>query len=249
MIRALGLALSLALAPCHSVSAQTLSGSGTPVMDGVVDNLEWANADSQIFVVNLPGGDVTGGALKVMNDATNLYLGFVIVYNDDLIDVSVQFDANGDGDTHTPGDDSIGFTTTSGTVRDVYSTANSALFDTNDGGTLDVVGATSTNAVSTHIEISHPLDGGDTGHDIAVGPGDLLPFYAMVRLFPCCTDSFYPGPVAGIEAQIQIVPEASSGSVVALASLLGLARASRRVRPSRAPSQMANLIRCDPRST
>lgn len=222
------LLLVLAWTIAAPVSAQILSGSGTPVMDGVVDNLEWANADSQIFVVNLHDGDVTGGALKVMNDANNLYLGFVIVYNDDLIDVSVQFDANGDGDTHTPGDDSIGFTTTTGVVRDVYSTANSALFDTDDGGTLDVVGATATTSISTHIEISHPLDGGDAGHDIAVGPGEFLPFYAMVRLFPCCTDSFYPGPVAGIEAQIFVVPEAASGSVAALATLLGFAEARRR---------------------
>jgi hypothetical protein len=228
MTRALGLGLCLALAPCLSASAQILSGSGTATIDGVIEAAEWAGADAPIFIVDVPGGDIAGASLSVMNDATNLYLGLIVVYKVDLIDLSVYFDASGDGDTHTAGDDSIGFTTVTNAVRDNFNTAGSSFFDTSDGGTLDVVGATSTTSIATHIEISHPLDGGDTGHDLAVGPGELLPFYAMVRLFPCCTDSFYPGPVAGIEAQIQIVPEATSGSAVALAALAGLARARRR---------------------
>ncbi len=162
-----------------------------------------------------------------MNDATNLYLGFVVIYKDDLIDVSVNFDASGDGETLTVGDDAIGFTTTSSAVRDNYVAMGTAPFDTSDGGTLDVVGAWSTTSIATQIELSHPLRG-DAGHDIDVGPDDLLAFFATIRLFPCCTDSFSPGPVGGIEAQIQIVPEAMSGSAAALAALLGCARSRRR---------------------
>lgn len=235
MTRVRGLALFSALtcAIVAPASAQTLSGSSTPVIDGVVDNLEWAGADSEIFVVKLPGGDVTGGAFKVMNDATNLYLGFVIVYNDDLIDVSVNFDASGDGDTLGVGDDAIGFTTTSSLARDNFYTANTGDFDTNDSGTLDVIGATSVSESATYIELSHPLDSGDAGHDIAVGPGELLPFYVTVRLFPCCMDSFYPGSAAGIEAQILIAPEATSGSTTALAALLGFAFRDARRRSAR----------------
>lgn len=208
--------------------AQTLSGHGTAVIDGVIDNAEWADADAPIFLVNRPGGgSPIGAALYVMNDATNLYLGFVILYLDDLIDVSLAFDASGDGQTGTVGDDSIGFATMTNAVRDNFVGPSTADFDTNGGGTLDVVAATSTTTVSTYIEMSHPLRSGDTGHDIDVGPGDLLAFYAQIRLFPCCTDSFYPGPVAGIEAQIQIVPEATSGSAAALVVLFGFARSRR----------------------
>lgn len=221
------LLLALAWLIAAPASAQILSGSGTAVIDGVIDSEEWAGADAPIFIVDLPGGDIAGAALHVMNDATNLYLGLVVVYKDDLIDLSVYFDANDDGNAGGAGDDAIGFTTVSNLARDNYFTGTSGLFDTSDGGTLDVVGATSTTSIATQIEISHPLDGGDAGHDIAVGPGDLLGFYAMIRLFPCCTDSFYPGPVGGIDAQIQIVPEATSGSAAALA-VLGFALARRR---------------------
>jgi len=214
--------LALCIAACAiaaPASAQTLSGRGTATIDGVIDDPEWSDAGAALFVVDEPGGDGALAGIYVMNDATNLYLGFTIGYQDDLIDVFVPFDASGDGETLTPGDDAIGFTTTSGVVRDLYVPAGSPNFDTNDGGTLDVVGATSTTELTTQIEISHPLDGGDTGHDIAVGPGELLPFYATIRLFPCCTDSFYPGPVAGIEAQILIAPEAGAGSTGMLAAL------------------------------
>jgi hypothetical protein len=225
------LLLALAWTIAAPASAQTLSGYGTAVIDGVIENQEWVDAGAALFLVNEPGGESALAGIYVMNDATNLYVGFTIGYKEDLIDASLQFDASGDGETLTAGDDAIGFTTTSGVVRDLYY-GSSPDFDTNQGGTLDVVGATSTTELTTQIEISHPLDGSDAVHDIAVAPGELLPFYATIRLFPCCTDSFYPGPAAGIEAQIQIAPEATSGAAAALAGLLGLARA-RRHRSSR----------------
>lgn len=216
------IALALACAIAAPASAQTLSGHGTAVIDGVIDNQEWADADAPLFLVDLPGGGTAAAAIYVMNDATNLYLGFVILYLEDLIDVGISFDASGDGETGTVGDDSIGFATMTNAVRDNFVGPSTADFDTNDGGTLDVVAATSTTTVSTYIELSHPLRGGDTSHDIDVEPGDILPFYAQIRLFPCCTDTFYPGPAAGIEAQIQIVPEPGAAAL-ALGALLGIA--------------------------
>ncbi len=216
--------LALACTITAPASAQILSGSGTAVIDGVIDHSEWSDADAPIFLVDLPGGGTAAAALYVMNDAANLYFGFAIVYNDDLIDVSLSFDATGDGETGGTGDDAIGFATVSEAVRDNFRTVSSGLFDTDDGGTLDVVGATTATATATYIELSHPLDSGDAGHDIAVGPGELLPFYATLRLFPCCTDTFYPGPVAGIEAQILIAPEATSGSAAAFAALFAMHR-------------------------
>lgn len=226
-LRAAGTSLlALACMIAAPASAQTLSGNGTAVIDGVIENAEWVDAGAALFLVDEPGGESALAGIYVMNDATNLYVGFTIGYKEDLIDVSVQFDASGDGETLTAGDDAIGFAT-NGAVRDLYY-GSSPDFDTNYGGTLDVVGASSTTDLTTQIEISHPLDGSDAGHDIAVAPGELLPFYAMIRLFPCCTDSFYPGPVAGIEAQIQIAPEATSGSTAAFAALLGFVRSRRR---------------------
>jgi hypothetical protein len=196
------------------------------VIDGVIDNAEWADAAAPLFLVDVPGGGTTQAAFYVMNDATNLYIGLVVVYLDSGIDLSVSFDASGDGDTLGSGDDGIGFYSGSGLPRDGYWTATTAPSDTSGGGTLDVVGASSTTAVSTYIEISHPLDSGDMGHDIAVGEDDLVAFFAQIRLFPGSVDSFYPGPVAGIEAQI-LVPEAEAGASSGLVMLVlcGLVRA------------------------
>lgn len=224
------LLLALAWMIAAPASAQILSGSGTAVIDGVIDSEEWADADAPIFLVDLPGGDVAGAALYVMNDATNLYLGLAVVYAGGAVDLSVELDASGDGATVGAGDDAIGYSTGSGIARDNFRTGISAPFDTSGGGTLDVVGDHSTSASATWIEIAHPLSGSDTAHDIDVGGGDFLPFYVRIGLSgePDDAISFYPGPAAGIEAQIQIVPEATSGSAAALAALLGCARSRRR---------------------
>lgn len=215
------LALVMTFAVASPGAALILSGTGTAVIDGVIDNVEWAGADAPIFQIDKPGGGTVNGSLFVMNDATNLYIALVVVYLDGGIDLSVEFDASGDGETLGAGDDDIGFNTSSGTARDGYRTASTAPSDTSGGGTLDVIGAWSTTAVSTYIEISHPLDSGDVGHDIAVGPSELLPFFAQIRLAPGSVDTFYPGPSAGIEAQIEIVPEPGAGASAALA-LLGV---------------------------
>ncbi len=50
--------LALAWMIAAPASSQILSGSGTAVIDGVIDNEEWADADAPIFLVDLPGGGI-----------------------------------------------------------------------------------------------------------------------------------------------------------------------------------------------
>jgi hypothetical protein len=55
----------------------SLSGLGTPAVDGVLDTGEWDAAGRFDFTVSRPpeeGGGTTAATLYVMNDATNLYL-------------------------------------------------------------------------------------------------------------------------------------------------------------------------------
>lgn len=197
--------------------AQVLAGFGTAVIDGFIDNEEWIDAAAPLFLVDTPGGD-EGAALYVMNDATNLYFGLVVVYLDGAVDLSLEFDASGDGETLTADDDAIGCYSLNDAARDGYRTVSTAPSDVSGGGTIDVSCASSTTAVSTYIEMSHPLDSGD-GRDIAVGPGATLPFFASIRVFPGAHDTYYPGPGAGIEAQIEIVPEPTSAASAALVSV------------------------------
>ena len=216
MKRALA-ALALAVGAAPPSPAQTLSGFGTAVIDGFIGNDEWASASAPLFLVDTPGG-TEGGALYVMNDATNLYVGLVVVYLGGAVDLSVELDASGDDETLTAGDDAIGCYSLNDAARDVYRIESSAPSDASGGGTVDVSCASATTAVSTYIEMSHPLDSGD-GRDIAVGLGALLPFFASIRVFPGSHDSYYPGPAAGIEAQIEIVPEVGFAASAAFACL------------------------------
>lgn len=212
------LALLGACAVAAPATAQVLSGTGTAVIDGVIDNQEWIDAAAPLFLVNTPGG-TEGAALYVMNDATNLYFGLVVVYLGGAVDLSVEFDASGDDETLTAGDDGIGCYSLNDAARDGYRTESMAPSDTSGGGSIDVACASSTTAVSTYIEMSHPLDSGD-GRDIAVGPGATLPFFASIRVFPGSHDTYYPGPGAGIEAQIEIVPEPTSAASAVLVSVV-----------------------------
>lgn len=222
------LALLGACAFAAPAFAQALSGTGTAVIDGVIDNQEWIDAAAPLFLADTPGGMETA-ALYVMNDATNLYFGLVIVYLGGAVDLSVEFDASGDDETLTAGDDGIGCYSLNDAARDGYRTESMAPSDTSGGGSIDVACASSTTAVSTYIEMSHPLDSGD-GRDIAVGPGAVLPFFASIRVFPGAHDTHYPGPAAGIEAQIEIVPEPGTAATGVL-SLLSLLALRPRVRP------------------
>lgn len=215
-MKTLWLALLTAFSIASAAPAQILSGTGTAVIDGFIGNDEWADAAAPSFPVTVPGGGTANGTLWVMNDATNLYIALSIVHLGDILNLAVFLDASGDGDTLGPGDDLIGYTTNTGVVQDLF-TGPSGGFDTSDGGTLDVVGASATTTVSTYLELSHPLDSGDLGHDIAVGPNDLVAFFAQISFLTDGATTFYPGPDSGIEAQIQIAPEPEAAASAAIA--------------------------------
>jgi hypothetical protein len=205
----------LAVVLAGAASAQPLAGTGTAEIDGDIGAAEWEDSATRLFTVNEPGAGVDLASISVMNDSTNLYFAFQIPYLGGGIDVTLYFDASGDGQTVTSGDDAIGFYTATGSVRDLFQLASTIDFDTQALGTNDVVAASSSNGVVREIELSHPLDSGDSqGKDISVGADDTLPFFAMIRL-PGPLDTFYPGPVAGIEAEILIVPEPEAGAATA----------------------------------
>jgi len=226
----IGIALMLALAVAAPAGSQVIqSGWGTAVVDGVLDSGEWATAAQPALQLNLPGGGTGIGALFVMNDATTLYIGLVAAYTGPSADLTVQFDASGDGQTLTMGDDAIGCHSVFLTPRDQFRTALTAPNDNAPGynATIDVECDATKDGVSTYIEISHPLDSGD-GRDIAVEPLDLLPFYAQIRLQSGSVDTFFPGPAAGDEAVLAIAaPEPTGVSSVVLGALALVARRRR----------------------
>lgn len=226
-MKAAVLALALGCALATPSPAQILSGSGTAVIDGVIDNTEWIDAAAPLFPVNTPGGTTPGG-LFVMNDATHLYLGLVVVYTDGIVDFGVEFDASGDQVLRGAGDDAIGLAS-NGSPRDAYRTVSTAPSDTSGGGTLDVVGAVHVGENSTTIELSHPLDGGDP-LDIAVAVDDLLRFGVRIAVFPGGYETHYPGPTPTESARIEIVPEPGSAPGAAVAGIASalLARGRRR---------------------
>lgn len=238
----IAIAAMLALGIAAPAGAQiTLSGWGTAVIDGVIDSEEWAGADQPALTLNMPGGGTGLGALFVMNDATTLYIALLAQYTGPAADLTVQFDASGDGQTLTNHDDAIGCNSSSKTARDTFRTATTAPSDSAPGynGTIDVECNATKDAVATYVEISHPLDSGDhcglaTGCDIAVEPLDLLPFYAQIRLQSGSVDTYFPGsydsvpPIDQVEAFIAITAPEPSGIAFASTALGSLAYLARR---------------------
>ena len=52
----------------------SLTGFGTPTIDGVIGAAEWSAASTVAIPVNRPRGGITPGTLYAMNDQNNLYL-------------------------------------------------------------------------------------------------------------------------------------------------------------------------------
>src|SRR5207247_7120473 len=52
----------------------SLSGFGTPAVDGVLSPGEWDGAGCSNLMANTPGGGTTPARVCAMNDATNLYV-------------------------------------------------------------------------------------------------------------------------------------------------------------------------------
>lgn len=182
-----------------------LTAYGTAVIDGVVDTKEWANAARMTFEVRQPsadGGGTTPAVLYVMNDKDNLYLAVMITRRELGGAVSVFFEFDNDGDcTREDGDDVFGVSAGRWQTASFYddyrytcpgSPAGSVGCGPGDTtviagfpapGTNDGAGDATNDGTYTMVEMSHPLDSGDDGHDFRLRQGDTVNYFLSVRLF------------------------------------------------------------------
>ena len=141
------------------------------VIDGTMGKGEWGGASMLPFVTSAPEGLVPA-TLFVSIDATNLYLAVRIQrpVGTDAVFVAFQFDTDNDGVPFETGDDAIWIDGTSGGTGFVDNFRLGTNFSTDvlGGGTSDGAAAIGGDLSTTVVEIRHPLNSGDSGHDIAL---------------------------------------------------------------------------------
>src|SRR3989449_1890536 len=192
----------------------------TPTIDGTFSSKEWQSSATIEFNITYNIGDrITPGVLYVMNDANNLYLGIKVKdtsFNQGDV-LEFFFDNNNTG-VMTKGDDVLQFdvnalmTSHIGFFDEFLNSYPAGLGQTEDravvGGTTDGTGAGSGDGQYNYLEISHPMNSGDKGHDISLKPGDT--FGLLVRYDDDGRiGSFWPGetpgtPVYSFRAQITL---------------------------------------------
>jgi hypothetical protein len=168
-----------------------LSGCGTATVDGAMSRGEWRHADSVGFVANVPGGGTTRARLFVMNDATNLYAAvrFARAAVDPGNSLALELDNDHDCVSEV-GDDALVMNPDIGGIVDDFRTDEPpcpagvlcGFRDVDHGGTNDGDGAFANDGAVTVYEISHPLDSGDAGHDVALGVGDRVGMSLSLRM-------------------------------------------------------------------
>jgi hypothetical protein len=166
----------IVIAPNHP----SVTGSGTATIDGVFNASEWANAGTLTFAANLPEGGTTQATLYAMNNRSNLFLAvrFARPSLDFANSVFFTFDNNHDGGFQ-PGEDEIFFDHTSPTpFRDRFQPTGD---DTSAGGSNDGAGARGNAAGFSVLEVSHPLNSGDT-HDFSLEPGNTVGFFLILNI-------------------------------------------------------------------
>jgi hypothetical protein len=182
----LGVIVLAAVGGAAAHNGISLTGSGTPVVDGVISPGEWDAAGSVSFTATVAGGPSVPGTLRVMNDATNLYLG-VSVREPVLGSTAFRFDNNHDGSGIEQGDDNlaIGFGVSPPGANKLADGTYSRLppcpagftcgfQDTELGGTTDGFGAFHVSGDEVDYEISHPLDSADNAHDFSLHAGSVV---------------------------------------------------------------------------
>jgi hypothetical protein len=185
--------------PAFSVYGPVLSGTGTATVDGVMGQSEWAGAATSeaTMLVNYPGFPGVG-ELSVMNDARTLYLGLRIPAPPSEFGlgggIGLHFDDNNNGVLDESGDDVLGMgfvgpdqiRATDGVELPCQDCGLLGLWDvadTDNGGTNDVVAATSYDAGFVTIEVAHPLDSHDP-NDIDLEAGDVGINFGFVLFGP-----------------------------------------------------------------
>lgn len=205
----------LVLAPAGQAHAPgvSLTGFGTPVIDGVFSPGEWAAAGSLEFDVKAPDENATDfplpstttpATLYTMNDHDNLYLALRVQRPYlGTSSFAVEFDNNDSGGLREEGDD-VFVLDPPNQFFDDYRTylppcpsgAQCGLFDATAGGTNDGRGAGSNDGAYSVYEVSKPLNDTDDAHDFSLHPGDTVGFQVFLRLFnqrgACCADTTYP---------------------------------------------------------
>jgi len=167
----------------------SLSGSGTAIIDGVMQPGEWDSAAVHSFPFNLPPeeGGTTAATILVMNDGQNLFLA-LRVDRDTLgfNSASFQFDNDHDGILYENGDDFVFIGSSSGFYDGVRSNlppcspgpaGNCGYPDTTIGGTNDGAGAVQNNGSFSFYEYAHPLDSADDLNDFSLKSGDSVGFF------------------------------------------------------------------------
>src|SRR5262249_20407639 len=86
------------------VAGTSLSGFGTPRIDGVVSPGEWAAAGTFTFTASVPGDAAVPASLRVMNDFQNLYLAVTFARPTLTSSVAVTFDNDHDASFIEEGD-------------------------------------------------------------------------------------------------------------------------------------------------
>ena len=176
----------------------SLTGFGTPTIDGVLSAGEWDGA-GQISVFT---GAFAGSTFFVMNDANNLYLALEVVdstFNpgDTMI---VRFDNTHDG-VNTDGDDGIFAGQTNFRDTRFLTCCGYGLVDTLQHGTSDAGSTGSKN----FIEASKPLNSGDS-NDFSLSLGDTVGFclaYAKEGFGPGSSSIFPAGLGVGCRGSQQ----------------------------------------------
>jgi len=155
------------------------AGFGTATIDGVIDASEWAAADS-VSVQMIFSSPTLNGSLSVMQDSTNLYLGFSVdddelstfywygFYGDTL---EFNFDDNNSGMLYDVGENKVILGTHDPWIEDLHfiGTSGTAAYDPQTDG----VGRTTRVGDENHYELSFPLCSGDA-NDFCLKPGDVV---------------------------------------------------------------------------
>ena len=173
----------------------SLTGAGTPVVDGVISPGEWDGASTVSFMATVAGGPSVPGTLRVMNDAANLYIA-VRVGQPMLGSIAFRFDNNHDGSGVEQGDDNlaVGFQASPPGTNKLSDGTFSSLppcptgfmcgfRDTDIGGTTDGFGAYQVLGNEVDYELSHPLDSADDAHDFSLHEASVVGFLFQVITF------------------------------------------------------------------
>ena len=196
---------------------------GRPVVDGVLQPLEWADAYTQTIQLHSGSSpEPFTATLHVMNTANNLYLGITI--DDDEFTTTGQYLPKGDGfridfdndngsTLFTVDDDVLMVNAGTPQFEDGHilgaQEPSTSGADVDYGGTEDGQGAASRVAELNHFEIQHPLCSGDK-RDFCLFTDDKVGFrleYLDAEGDGSFGGSFhYPGSTETDQADIEIGP-------------------------------------------